>query len=92
MSDVQAHLESVIAALDRHHQRATYGAVGGVVGLPARSLMFGRPKCAPNSWVVSAKKRLPSGYEETDQHMDLFERKHVIGSANEPAAWLAKHS
>jgi len=35
------HVDSIVAVLARHAQRATYGAVGGVVGLPARSVMSG---------------------------------------------------
>lgn len=92
MSNIQEHLTFVIALLDRHHQRATYGAVGSVVGLPARSVMFGRPKSAINSWVVSAKHGLPTGYAVTDQHPNLLQRDQVISSAALLTLWLAKHS
>ena len=35
-------LEDIVDQLDRHHQRATYGAVAGRLGRAARSLMQGR--------------------------------------------------
>jgi hypothetical protein len=50
------HLKDVVSLLCEHSQRATYGAVGGLVGLPARSVMFGQPKTPTNSFVVSKKK------------------------------------
>ena len=35
-------LDQIIDALDRSHQRATYGAVGSLLGQAPRTLMKGR--------------------------------------------------
>lgn len=37
MKSKEGQLGAILAALDRNLQRATYAAVGGVVGLPAQS-------------------------------------------------------
>ena len=85
-------LSAILAALDRHLQRATYAAVGGVVGLPARSVMLGRPKTALNSWVVSKEKHLPTGYEALECHAALTSNPRVIHSPDELRVWLNGHS
>ena len=82
-------LDEVLVALDRRHQRATYAAVGGVVGLPAQSVMQGRQKAAINSWVVSKKTHLPTGYAAGDCHPKLNSSRYVIETADELQAWLA---
>lgn len=82
-------LDGVLAALDRRHQRATYAAVGGVVGLPAQSVMQGRQKAAINSWVVSKKRHLPTGYAAGDCHPKLTSIPYVIEAADELQAWMA---
>jgi hypothetical protein len=81
----------LVAALERHTQRATYGAVGGVVGLPAQSVMSGQPKTPRNSWVVSAKTRLPTGYSKAECHPLLNAQRAVIDSAQDLAAWWKAH-
>jgi hypothetical protein len=92
MQSKDDHLGAILAALDRHLQRATYAAVGGVVGLPAQSVMFGRPKTALNSWVVSKKKHLPTGYEAVECHGRLTTNSRVIHSPDELRVWLDGHS
>ena len=84
-------LKDVISLLSAHSQRATYGAVGGVVGLPARSVMFGQPKNPANSFVVSAKSGDPSGYSQSECHTALKSRAAVISSPAAFAAWLRAH-
>ena len=87
-SDIR--LKAIIEMLSKHRQRATYGAVGGVVGKPARSVMSGQPKCIQNSWVVSAKTGRPTGYfkHETDSHL---EASSIIVTPEELADWLRTH-
>jgi hypothetical protein len=92
MQSKEDQLAAVLVALDGHHQRATYAAVGGVVGRPALSLMQGRPKTAMNSWVVSKKTRLPTGYAESECHPRLTSNPHVIQTPDELRNWLAGHS
>lgn len=59
-------LEDVIEQLNKHHQRATYGAVAGVVGKEAATLMNGRPRCHRDSWIVSKSTGRPTGYMDND--------------------------
>ena len=81
-------LEDVIDRLDRHHQRATYEAVAGLVGTPPLSVMSGEIKRQRNSWVVSKKNGLPTGYKGIEIHPALKERVAVRKSSRELADWL----
>jgi hypothetical protein len=74
-------LKRLLSSLERHCQRATYGAVGGVVGLPARSVMSGQPKTPRNSWVVAAKNGRPTGYSPSETHASLLSNGKVITSS-----------
>ena len=54
----------ILDYLSTHRIRATYGAVGKVLGVPPRSV--GKelgPRCHRASWVVSAATGKPSGYQ-----------------------------
>lgn len=87
----QDHCMAVVAILDRYGQRATYAALGGVVGLPARSVMQGHPRSHANSWVVAAKSGLPSGYVESEWHPLLKQHQMIIRSPEALEAWLREH-
>jgi hypothetical protein len=67
-------LDEVLAHLDRHHQRATYGAVGRIVDRPPTFLMGGRPRDRLHSWVVNQETHLPTGYTQEQVHPALTER------------------
>ncbi len=82
-------LDDVLNQLSRYRQRATYGAVGELVGQPPMFLMNGRPRDAHNSWVVSKETRLPSKYEKYQMHPDLESRPMVLETREELAHWLA---
>ena len=89
MSSVKRqYLEQVLALLDKHAQRATYGAVGGLVQLPAQSVMYGLPKTPRNSWVVSKATKMPSGYSFAQQHVRLTASPDVIETAEALNLWL----
>lgn len=88
MRKKKEQLDQVLAALDRRHQRATYAAVGGVVGLPAQSVMQGRQKAVINSWVVSKKTHLPTGYAAGECHAKLASSPYVIETSDDLRAWL----
>jgi len=81
-------IDQVIEQLALHRQRATYGAVAGIVGGLPISLMSGRPKSQENSWVVSASTGLPTGYAEQEMHPDLKYRSKILSTAEELLAWL----
>jgi hypothetical protein len=85
-------LEELIARLERHRQRATYAAVAGVVGLHYRNVMDGQTKSFRNSWVVSKRTRLPTGYGPQDFHPELLASENgVIEAPEKLEAWLAEH-
>jgi hypothetical protein len=81
-------LNDVVELLDRHHQRATYGAVAGVVDRPTRFLMGGLPRASRYSWVVNGRTCLPTGYTGEQMHSALLERAEVIGSPVMLEEWL----
>jgi hypothetical protein len=81
-------LDQVLDALDAHRQRATYGAIGALLGRPARSLMQGRPRDAKHSWVVRKADGQPTGYSPAECHPELATRRDVLASEAELRTWL----
>ena len=81
-------LESILDQLNQYHQRATYGAVAGVVNSSPRSLMIGRERNPQSSWVVSRESGLPSGYSEEQKHEALTEREAILSSPDDLRTWL----
>ncbi len=81
-------LDSIIDQLNEYHQRATYGAVAGVVNSSPRSLMSGRDRDQRSSWIVSRQDGQPSGYTEEQRHDSLTERERIISSPEELRVWL----
>jgi hypothetical protein len=67
-SDNGQKLAAILECLARRGRHATYGAVGGVLGVPAQSVMTGHVKNPLHSRVVAKGTRLPTGYatDETD--------------------------
>ena len=88
MNTASITIDQIIEQLARHRQRATYGAVAGVVRRLPRSVMSGRPKTQENSWVVSASAGLPTGYGEQEMHPDLQSRSRIFSTTEELLAWL----
>jgi hypothetical protein len=81
-------MDQILDALDRSHQRATYGAVAAVLDRPPRTLMQGRDRDQRHSWVVSRKNGEPTGYDPSLMHPALRERPEVIDSKEALADWL----
>lgn len=81
--------ESVLDLLERFHQRATYGAVAGVVDASPRSLMTGRPRDQRHSWIVSRRNGQPTGYASDEIDPELESRENILGSPDELRVWLA---
>lgn len=73
------YIEQILAALNAEKIRATYGAVGELLGIPAigvgRRLGEQRPEA---SWVVSKKSGRPSGYLESNCHIALYSNPLII--------------
>jgi hypothetical protein len=85
-------IEDVISRLERYRQRATYAAVAGVVGRHYRNVMDDQTKSHRNSWVVSKRTKLPTGYGPQDWHPELLTNENgVIETPAELKKWLAAH-
>jgi hypothetical protein len=82
-------LKSIVQLLDEYHQRATYGAVGALLGKAPRSVMQGLPRDWKHSWVVNQSDGEPSEYPSLKKHPSLHERPRILPTAEELAAWLA---
>ena len=81
-------LTAILVRLQDARQRATYGAVAGVLNAVPLYVMSGRPRNPLHSWVVSAKTGLPSKYAPDEQHADLLAHDRVLSSADDLRAWL----
>lgn len=81
-------MEQILDALDRNHQRATYGAVAALLGASPRLLMQGRERDQRHSWVVSRKNGEPTGYQPDLLHPALHERDEVLDNKEALAGWL----
>ena len=81
-------LDTILEQLNAYHQRATYGAVAGVVDSSPRSLMTGRDRDQRSSWVVSRDSGEPTGYSEEQKHNALTERERILSSPEELRVWL----
>ncbi|MBC8373659.1 MAG: hypothetical protein ISS69_10175 [Phycisphaerae bacterium] len=86
------NLIEIVTLLNTHHQRATYGAVGDVVGLPAQSVgqQLG-PRNHLNSWVVNARRGLPTGYAQNEMHPNLLDNAQILASGEDLQAWINQH-
>lgn len=80
---MSAHtLESIANALAAARQRATYGAVAGLLGRPSAFLMQGVPRTPLFSWIVNAKTLMPTGYSEEQIASELTSSTKVIRTAS----------
>jgi len=91
-TNIEHTIDSILEQLDRFHQRATYGAVAGVVDSSPRSLMAGRARDPKSSWIVSRKDGLPTGYETDQTHPDIQARDQILGNPESLRSWLANPS
>ena len=82
-------LDGILAALNHHHQRATYSAVAALLGQTPRLLMHDKPREPGNSWVVSKATGRPSGYKDEMIHPQLMDSEVVLRTRDELATWLA---
>ncbi len=87
---VEHTLDSILEQFNRFQQRATYGAVAGVVNSSPRSLMLGRARDARSSWIVSRKDGLPTGYTAEQTHPDIAARDEIIENPEALRVWLEK--
>jgi hypothetical protein len=85
-------LDTILATLDQHHQRATYSAVAAMLGQTPRMLMRGKPRAQSNCWIVSKTTGRPTGYTDADLHPQLMSNEIVLKTREELAAWLASRT
>jgi hypothetical protein len=85
-------LDEIMDCLDEHHQRATYGAIAGLVGGAAHGI--GRrlgQKTERNSWAVNRRTGWPTGYSEDQVHPSLQEKAEVIVDAGKLLGWFEQN-
>lgn len=85
-------LDAILERLERHRQRATFGAVAGLLGREPVKLFEGYPRIPRTSWVVSKDTGLPTGQRSSETHPDLCKNPYVIRSSQELRDRLATHS
>ena len=77
-------LNEVLDYLNRHRVRATYKAVGDVIGVYHRNVGRELEDRSPRtSWVVRARDGKPSGYTDDMKHPHLCSKTHVIKPGGE---------
>jgi hypothetical protein len=83
-------LDQILDLLQRHHQRATYGAVGGLLGKVPRAVMQGCRRDWRHSWVVNKETGLPTEYPAGKIHPAIGERREILESEADLKVWLEK--
>ena len=83
-------LQTILAALHHRRRRATYAAVAMLTGKVARGVMRHKPKTWQNSWVVSSKTHLPTGYAPEQMHPQLQQNPAVLTTGPALNKWLAE--
>ena len=81
-------LETILDRLHKHGQRATYAAVGAIIGVIPLSVMRGREKNYRNSWVVTKKDKMPTDYSPEEIDSRLIESAKPIETAEALMQWL----
>ena len=85
-------LDDILDLLDKHHQRATYGAVAELVNSGPNIVVSSRPRDPRHSWVVHRKTGLPTGYTAGQMHRQLQEREVIFRDADSLREWLRRPS
>ena len=77
-------LRRIVGYLNATKIRATYGAVGELLGVPGRAVgaMLGRRR-PEVSWVVNARTGKPTGYSAKQCHPDLYKNPYIIRTGEE---------
>lgn len=91
MATVPQTLDEMCERLERHRQRATYGAVADLLGLNPQSMFIGYPFTPRYSWVVAKENGIPSKYDVSQMHPDLFSNPSYITTAVDLQQWLDSH-
>jgi hypothetical protein len=81
-------LDDILDRLDQNKQRATYGAVAGLLGRDPFTLFDGYPFTPRNSWVVAKRNGLPTNYPANQVHPELERFDRIISDKRELREWL----
>jgi hypothetical protein len=89
-------LDEIVTKLNERKQRATYGAVAGVLRVLPRGLMVGRSRQPKYSWVVAGSgshRGWPTGYVNEQIHPDCLRQirdhlENIIADSEELERWL----
>ncbi len=83
-------IEQILNALNGHKTRATYEAVGTLLGCHAKNVAqrYLGNKRRPASWVVSKRDHMPTGYMAVNCHPELQSNPHVIEDPDELTSLL----
>jgi hypothetical protein len=84
-------LDDILEVLARHRQRATFGAVAGILGRDPKSLFNGNVRTPKTARVVNKSTGLPTGTKESDYPPGLLEKERVIDATEEFRVWLREH-
>ncbi len=88
-------LPEILEFLNAEQVRATYGAVGELLGVIPRAMgaRLG-PHTEERSWIVNADTGLPTDYSQSEMHPSLRRRNEIIDSGTgllmRMTAWKAK--
>ncbi len=88
---------TVLRFLGETRTRATYGAVGDVIGCVAKGVGAKLGERRPEaSWVVNTETGLPTGYKPEEMHPALREREEIVDDGEELGRrlreWLVKEA
>lgn len=81
-------LDAILDCLSQYRQRATYGAVGGVLGVPAAFVMNGRPRDPRHSWVINQETGDPTGFNPAECDPSLYAQDTILMSDAALLTWL----
>jgi predicted transcriptional regulator len=83
------NIETILDALNEHKLRATYSAVGELMGVHPKSVSQYLGNRRPYaSWVVSKATGMPTDYLDANCHNDLQSNPRVLESSDELIALI----
>jgi hypothetical protein len=74
---VVVSLDDIVTKLNEGKQRATYGAVAGVLGVSALTVMNDRPRNPLNSWVVAKHTSNPPHFRRVRGRPTHYEDNQI---------------
>lgn len=85
--------DQILDCLNCERIRATYGAVGEVLGLRAQSVgaVLGS-RTTRASWVVNARTGEPTGYGANEKHPELHRTERIVRTGEELSQLLQQHA